>query len=334
MRFVQIPEFERPTHDGGTLHQRDLLGRYTVLYVYPKANTPGCTREALDFTEKLPQFRRLGARVYGISPDSCDAQARFVVGRQLTVTMLSDPERSLAHALGAVKDSGGILRSTFLLDPTGAVRWSWRGVKVPGHVEDVLATLEELRAADAQVLRVIEARRARRALSDEPVTPETIDTLLAAAHLAPSCFNKQPWRFVVIDDDKTLREVKKALSGGNYWAKPAPAILALFSRTDLDCRLSDERDYFLFGCGLAVSNLMLQATAMGLVAHPIAGYDPMEVKKTLDAPDDYTLITLVIVAHPGDPQTLSDKHRATELGPRDRKPISAVRADNRFSFDA
>lgn len=164
----------------------------------------------------------------------------------------------------------------------------------------------------------------------EPVPREALERLVEAAHLAPSCFNNQPWRFVVAQGE-ALEKVKAALPGGNYWAKPAPAILALASHRDLDCKLSDNRDYFLFGCGMATGFLMVQATQMGLVAHPIAGYDPVAVKEALGIPPDYVLITLIVVGRRGDPATLSDKHRALELGPRDRKPLPAVLSWDRFT---
>lgn len=182
------------------------------------------------------------------------------------------------------------------------------------------------------ILSALEGRRARRALSSEPIARGDVELLLAAAHLAPSCNNTQPWRFVAVDEPAVLAQVKEALPGGNYWAKRAPVIVAVASRRDLDCALSDSRDYFLFGCGMAVGNLMAQATSMGLVAHPIAGYKPEDVKAVLGVPSAYVLITLVIVGRPGDPADLSDKHRAIELGPRVRRPLSDVMSWNRFSF--
>ncbi len=182
------------------------------------------------------------------------------------------------------------------------------------------------------LLPAIEARRARRALSPEPIARDEVQALVAAAHFAPSCNNNQPWRIVIVDETKTLAEVKEALSSGNYWAKEAPIILAVASRRDLDCTLSDARDYFLFGCGMAVGNLMAQATSMGLVAHPIAGYKPDAVKEILGIPEGYVLIALVIVGRPGNADKLSDKHREIELGPRTRRPLEDVVAWNRFSF--
>ena len=179
---------------------------------------------------------------------------------------------------------------------------------------------------------LIEERRAKRALSSEPVAKEDVDTLIEAAHLAPSCFNSQPWRFVIADDEEKLAAIKEALPGGNYWAKPAPVLIAVCSHRDLDCKLSDGRDYFLLGCGMALGTMMIQATQMGLIAHPIAGYKPPRVKEILEIPEEYTLITLVIVGYPGDASQLSDKHRAVELGPRERNPISQVTARNKFRF--
>jgi nitroreductase len=182
------------------------------------------------------------------------------------------------------------------------------------------------------VLPVIEARRARRALSSESIPRETIETLLAAAHLAPSCANNQPWRMVVVDERAVLDALKRALSGGNYWAKAAPVFVAVASRPDLDCLIPDGREYYLFGCGLAVAGLMLQATAMGLVAHPIAGFRGNEAKTSLGIPEDYTLITLIVIGRPGDPAVLSEKHRADETAPRNRRPLSDVVSWNGFSF--
>lgn len=329
--FQRVAEFELPAHDGGTVGLKDFLDRYLVLYFYPKANTPGCTREAQDFTAKLPKFEKLDAAVVGVSPDKPERQAKFVEEKGLKVRMLSDPELALARKFGAVKEGGGVLRSTFLIDRVGILRWRWKRVKVEGHVDEVLAVLQDLYDADREINPLIYTRRAWRAISEEPVSKDEIKRLIEAAHLAPSCFNNQPWRFIVATG-KRLETVKEALPGGNYWARPAPAIIAVASHRDLDCKLSDNRDYFLLGCGLAVENLVLQATQMGLIAHPIAGYDPLKVKGALGIPEDYVLITLVIVGRRGDVASLSEKHREIELGPRERKPLEEVLAWGRFGF--
>ncbi len=329
--FHRLEDLELPAHDGGRVRLDDYLRRYLVLYFYPKAGSPGCTREAKEFSERLKEFEELDATVLGISPDKPETQAKFVEAKGLKIRMLADPELRLARQLGAVNDRGGLVRSTFLFDRAGALRWRWpKVVKVEGHGEEVLEVLRDLYAADLELNPLIATRRAWRAISSEPLPKEAITRLIEAAHLAPSCFNNQPWRFVVATGEK-LAAVKEALPGGNYWAKPAPAIIAVASHRDLDCKLSDNRDYFLFGCGLAVGNLMVQATQMGLIAHPIAGYDPLKVKEALGLPRDYILITLIVVGRPGDVNTLSEKHREIELSPRERKPLEEVLAWERFA---
>jgi len=184
------------------------------------------------------------------------------------------------------------------------------------------------------ILRAIEERRARRALSDRPVDRETAETLLRAAHLAPSCANNQPWRLISVDDPEVLSAVKASLTKGNSWAAPAPLIVAVASRVDLDCRIPDGREYYLFGCGLAAMNLMIQATQLGLIAHPIAGFRQRELKPVLGIPEEYAVIALIIVGYPSDdPSRLSEKHLAEETGPRVRRPLDAVVSWNRFDFD-
>jgi len=184
------------------------------------------------------------------------------------------------------------------------------------------------------ILRAIEERRARRALSDRPVDRETAETLLRAAHLAPSCANNQPWRLISGDDPEVLSAVKASLTKGNSWAAPAPLIVAVASRVDLDCRIPDGREYYLFGCGLAAMNLMIQATQLGLIAHPIAGFRQRELKPVLGIPEEYAVIALIIVGYPSDdPSRLSEKHLAEETGPRVRRSLDAVVSWNGFDFD-
>lgn len=333
MLFQKIPEFSLVSQTGEGASTCSFCGHYLVLYFYPKANTPGCTREALDFTTLLPQFRKLDATIVGVSPDKPEAQAKFVAAKALAVTMLSDSDRTLAREFGALKENGGILRSTFLIDRTGVVRAEWKKVKVDGHASEVLDKLAALSVAEHKVHPLIASRRAYRALLPEQFPREDIETLLAAAHLAPSCFNNQSWRFVAIDDSDVLAKIKGAMPKGNYWTKPAPAIVAVYSKPDLDCQLSDNRDYYLFGCGMAVGNLMLQATGMGLVAHPIAGFDPIKVKEILQIPEKYTLITLIVIGRRADPDALSEKHREEELAPRDRRPLEEVISWNKALQD-
>ena len=322
MLFKRAPDFSLKDPQGVEVDLSRFRGRYLVLYFYPRAMTQGCTREAQDFSRLLGEFRGLRAEVVGVSPDPPERLIKFREKYRLGVVLLSDPDLAAAKSYGAVVE-GKILRSTFIIDPTQTIRWYRLGVRVPGHAEEVLQVLREIHAADTDLNPAVRFRRAYRALSAEPVPKELVRKLLEAAHLAPSCFNNQPWRFIVAEG-KGLEAVKEAFPGGNYWAKKAPVIIAVASKPNLDCKLSDGRDYFLFGCGMAVANLMVQATQMGIIAHPIAGFDPQRVKQALKVPDDFVVITLVVVGWHGDPSHLSEKHRALEFGPRERRPLADV----------
>lgn len=171
------------------------------------------------------------------------------------------------------------------------------------------------------VAEAVDARRARRVLSERSVEDEKLGTLVRAVRLSASCFNNQPWRLVFCIGQESLGAVKGALAKGNAWATRAPMIIAVAAKVQDDCHLSDERNYFLFDCGLAIGQLELQATELGLVAHPIAGFDPLRVKAVLGIPEDYTVITLVICGYPGtDDSLLSDKQKEAETQRPERKP--------------
>jgi peroxiredoxin/nitroreductase len=327
--FHTIEDFELPGADGTTIRASDFRGRYLVLYFYPKANTSGCTREARDFTAKRDDFEALGSSVVGVSPDKPAALERFIERQDLSLLLASDPELELAEPFGATKPAGGLLRSTFLIDRAGVIRWRWLGVKVDGHVDEVLETLRALHDADAQVSPTMKLRRSKRAISSEPLAEAELRALVEAATLAPSCFNNQPWR-VMVATGETLDALKGALAKGNAWALKAPAIVAFAARPKDDCQIPDGREYHLFDTGLAAENLMLQATRMGLVSHPMAGFQQSEVKKTLRIPEEYTVIVLIVLARPGSDDELDEKLREPELSPRQRLPLEAVIGWNEF----
>lgn len=182
------------------------------------------------------------------------------------------------------------------------------------------------------ILKEIEERRAKRALTDEKIPADVVARLMTAATYAPSCFNSQPWRFLVATEEQSLEALRKTLSGGNYWAKKAPLIVAVATKLALDARLSDGRDYALFGCGLATENLLLQAFSEGLYAHPMAGYDPLAVKEAFHIPEDYIVINLVAVGYPGPLDGLSEKHVAAENSERSRKDEAEVICYNQWTF--
>jgi thioredoxin-dependent peroxiredoxin len=128
-----------------------LAGEPYVLYFYPKDDTPGCTKEACDFRDRMAEFSRAGLRVIGVSPDSVEAHGRFKDKYDLPFRLLSDEDRTLAKAYGVwVKKQNygreymGIERSTFLIGRDGKIQRIWRGVKVPGHVDAVLARARQI----------------------------------------------------------------------------------------------------------------------------------------------------------------------------------------------
>ncbi len=173
-----------------------------------------------------------------------------------------------------------------------------------------------------EVAEAIRARRAKRALSDRPIEDEKVAALVEAVRLAPSCFNNQPWRIVVCKGAEALASVKATLSKGNVWATRAPVIMIVAAKPPDDCQLSDKRDYFLFSTGLGIGQLVLRATELGLVAHPIAGYDPLKAKAAFGIPDEFVIITLVIVGYGGgDDALLSAKQRESEAVRPERKPV-------------
>lgn len=183
------------------------------------------------------------------------------------------------------------------------------------------------------LLKEIDERRARRALNEKKIEDDVMQRMMTAATYAPSCFNSQPWRFMVVTEEEKLAQLHGSLSGGNYWAKKAPAIVVLATKAEFDAKLSDNREYALFGCGLAAANLMGQATREGLYAHPMAGFDPLVVKEAFAIPEDYVVITLIAVGYPGSLEGLSEKHVAAEKSERSRKPESEVICQQQWSFD-
>ena len=166
-------------------------------------------------------------------------------------------------------------------------------------------------------------RRARRVLGDKtPMTEAEVDSLIEAMRLSASCFNNQPWRPVFVYGTEPLAQIKTALSKGNEWATKAGLIVVIASRPADDCAMKDGRQYFLFDCGLAIGQLVLRATEMGLIAHPIAGFSPAKAREILGIPEEYTVITFVICGHPGtDDSLLSDNQKLGEKSRPERKPI-------------
>ncbi len=150
----KAPAFTLPDQDGRKVALRDLLGRWVVLYFYPKDDTPGCTTEACEFTEGIEAFRHLDAVVLGCSPDSPERHRRFIDRHDLAVTLLSDEKKQVMSKYGAWgektlygRKTVGVIRSTVLIDPEGRIAWHWPRVRARGHAAKVREKLEELAGA-------------------------------------------------------------------------------------------------------------------------------------------------------------------------------------------
>jgi peroxiredoxin Q/BCP len=146
------PEFCLPDKDNRNVCLKDFKGKYAIVYFYPKDNTPGCTTEAIGFTEILPEFQKLNAEVIGISPDSPESHAKFIEKKSLKVILLSDRDKKVVISYGKWgkkkfrgKEYIGLTRSTFIIDPKGKITHIWPTVSVKGHPEEVQKILAELK---------------------------------------------------------------------------------------------------------------------------------------------------------------------------------------------
>jgi peroxiredoxin Q/BCP len=145
------PAFSLPRDGGGNVSLADYAGKKLVLFFYPRADTPGCTREAIDFTRLESAFADEGAAVLGISADTVKAQESFRAKHQLSVPLISDEQHEMLEAYGAWGEKSmygrnflGIIRTTVLIGADGRIARIWRNVRVDGHADDVLATVRAL----------------------------------------------------------------------------------------------------------------------------------------------------------------------------------------------
>ena len=146
----KVPDFKAAS-TGGEVRLSALKGSNVVLYFYPKDNTPGCTTEGMDFAANHAKFRRAGAVIFGVSRDSMKSHDGFKAKMGFPFELISDPDEELCQLFGVIKMKNmygkqvrGIERSTFVIDAAGVLRREWRGVKVPNHVADVLASVQSL----------------------------------------------------------------------------------------------------------------------------------------------------------------------------------------------
>jgi len=147
----KAPDFELPDDSGGKLSLKTFKGRKLVLYFYPKDDTSGCTKEAIDFSTMKASFEQAGAAILGVSPDTVASHAKFKTKHKLDLALASDESKAMLEAFGVWVEKSmygrkymGVERTTFLIDAKGKIASVWNKVKVPGHAEAVLKAAEAL----------------------------------------------------------------------------------------------------------------------------------------------------------------------------------------------
>ncbi len=150
-----LPEFEANATSGVKVTNDSHLGQILVLFFYPKDNTPGCTTESMQFRDKNKDFVKAGAIVFGVSRDNMKSHDSFKATLELPFELIADTEEKMCHMFGVVKNKimygkkvKGIERSTFLIGSDGTLAAEWRGLKVPGHVDEVLKAVKALKKKD------------------------------------------------------------------------------------------------------------------------------------------------------------------------------------------
>jgi len=145
-------DFCLPDENGKKICLKDFEGKWIILYFYPRDSTSGCTKEAIDFSEHIDDFKKMNAVVIGISPDSQQSHKKFIEKYNLKIILLSDEGHKVLQKYGVWqlkkmygREYYGVVRSTFLINPDGKIVHEWRKVKVKGHVEEVLQKLKEVR---------------------------------------------------------------------------------------------------------------------------------------------------------------------------------------------
>jgi peroxiredoxin Q/BCP len=147
----KVPDFSLPATGGAVFRLKDVAGQKLVIYFYPKDMTSGCTRESQDFRDLHAAFRKAGARIVGVSRDDLASHEKFKKRDKLPFELLADEDSKICKLFDVIHEKSmygrkylGVVRSTFLLDGSGALAREWRKVKVPGHAEEVLEATQSL----------------------------------------------------------------------------------------------------------------------------------------------------------------------------------------------
>ncbi len=184
--------------------------------------------------------------------------------------------------------------------------------------------MEKHAATHVPIHDLLARRWSPRAFAERPVEPDTLASLFEAARWAPSSSNEQPWRFVVATKDAAAaydRLLACLLEGNRKWACRAPVLMLSVARLTFEDDGKPNR-HALHDTGMALENLLLQATALGLAAHPMAGFDLDKARTDLRIPSGFEPVAMVAVGYPGDPSLLPEYLQQREAKPRERTPVS------------
>lgn len=180
---------------------------------------------------------------------------------------------------------------------------------------------------------LLKRRWSPRAFSERPVEPEALRSLLEAARWAPSSNNAQPWSFIVAtkEDQADYGRLLSCLMEGNIpWAQRAPVLMVSVARMFFEDDGTPNRHAF-HDVGQAVANFSVQATALGLFVHQMAGFYPDKVRELYDIPKEFEPVAALALGYPGDPDTLPERYRQRESAPRERKPLAEFVFAGRWS---
>ena len=170
---------------------------------------------------------------------------------------------------------------------------------------------------------LIASRWSPLAFADRPVEREILGSLLEAARWAPSCFNEQPWAFLVATsaEAESFERLASCLVEGNSWAKQAPVLMLSVAKLAFE-RNGRPNRHALHDLGLAAGNLVMQAQALGLAVHQMGGFDVHRARELLGIPEGFEPVAMIAVGYPGDPESLPEALKKKELGPRTRNAAS------------
>lgn len=149
----KAPSFESLDDAGNKFNFTELQGKWVVLYFYPKDNTSGCTKEACSFKDNMERITQFGAEVIGVSPDSVKSHTNFKNKYELNFKLIADPEKEICNLYDILGEKSmygkkyiGVVRTTYIIDPNGIIRWVKSNVKVDGHTDEVINALKELQS--------------------------------------------------------------------------------------------------------------------------------------------------------------------------------------------